>query len=797
MKIKIIIFFCVISNFVSSQNKVFSLEGNISEEGTSLKVEGAIIKIANNEKKEYTYFSVSDSLGNYKINNIEPGNYIIDIKAPFDNAGIEDIIGIYEDLIYNKSIIINPTVLSGVQVVGRKKLIKIDGDKIQVDVESLPGYEADNSMEVLNKVPGVWLDGESIRINGSDQINILINGKQQTLTQSQIFTMLKNIPARNIEKVEIISGGSAKYDATGGSVLNIVTKKNFFDGYNLTFTNDILINDFIGNFNSIFATIQKNKFQIQFSYSFQNTNRYIDEVGTSAYTDQNTNLKYINDYNFNTKMNSIMSSVSYEINKKNNLQLSLNSTFGNSRNNLEEDSKFEGENSFDLKLINRTLNKENLNSLNFEYQIKLDTLGKNIKLNYGYLNGSLVNNMDISNEYQYPDSSTESNFSIAKIPLKGFQNRVSIDLEYPFKKNNFEAGLKFTSGQIENFVSYSDIINGESVFNYISSDSLKYDEKVFAGYSIFTKILNKYTIKAGLRVEHTKYESLNVSNNSSFNNDYTNLLPNLAVSYKNDGFSMALKLTSGLNRPDYNYLNPYQFYINDFRYRIGNGNLKPQTRYTLSLESSPFDFLFVSLGYNRINDMIFVVNKQIENSLVTFQSPENTLSLDDYFINISVFYTLFDNKLSGQINAYGEIFKYNIKEEFITSASDLETSYFSYYSWNNNYKISNKLSLSSSLNIRSNANFYQIEQSSRWRLDLGVNYSLKKDVFNIYARVNDVFNTYNMENTSYFNEFQNSYTRDLNLLLFKFGFTYSLDRGWKNDRKKVETDTEAIERFKN
>ena len=796
LKIKLIIIFLFTTPLYSiGQN--FVVSGVVSyKDQQNVRVSGTTVTLTQVDEDKRIYLSSVDSNGVYLFENIVKGMYEIRVLSSAQ---------IYEDQKMPLHITKDFTSLNfelerqsieieEINVVAKKRLIEAVGDKITIDASQLTGYQTDNGLEILGNAPGIWLDGESIRINGSDETLILINGRQQSISKAQTIALLKTMRANQIDKIELLTGGSSKYDASGGSVINIVTKRNGIDGLKLGITSEGILNDGIGASQNLTANFQSKKFQMQLGYGYQNAFQNSTEIGRSDYLDRGTWTAYNREDSIRLKSHSMSASLFYEISKQQDINLSLTTSLSKKVSVAQQEDVYSGNEVFSLDFNNSVHTKDNLLSAYVDYGLKLDTnLKRTLNFNYGILRGGIKSKMDIINNYGFENGVIDLNRTTADIPLSGMQHKFAADYFQELGSLSIESGLKYSTGHIDNYASYYRLVDANYFFDHQLSDSLRYSEKVLAGYFSNMYKGRKFNFKGGVRLEYTRIRSQNIADGAKFENSYTNVLPFFSVNYLNENFPLTLKLTSGLTRPEYSYLNPFTLYINEFRYRVGNGSLKPQSRYTLAVESSPFDFLFFSIGYNRINDMVFLVNKQTEVPLVIEQRPENALALDDYFANISFYYKVLNGKLFGQLNMYGEIFKYNIKDEFVTSFADLETNKFGYLSWSNNLKVLKNLMLSTTVNYRSKANFYQIMQAKRWRFDLSMSYKIGK-YFTVFSKVDDLFRSYNMNNVSYYNNFNNVYFKDIKQFRVRFGVTYSLDKGIISSRNKDRVQ-EDLERY--
>ncbi|MDG3582869.1 MULTISPECIES: outer membrane beta-barrel protein [Galbibacter] len=808
MKNKVIIFsqlmlgLSLIINNLHAQESLHSIAGVVQVNQSGEPLKNAFVELFKMSDSTFVFAQNTDDQGNFKISRIEKEKYFMRISHPLYAVYISKPINLVHN-VSNKifSLEENTNELDEVIVEATRPIAVLDGDKKSIYVERIPGIEGDNGIELLGKLPGFWIENESsIAFNGSSEVTILINGRRQGFKNSQDLNLLKTIPANNIKKIEVISGGSAKYDADRGTIVNIITKNKAVDGLSVNLSSYSYVNEEISDFQNAYVNLVSGRFSGSASVGYRNSKSYGTENGNIFYdnSDEDTQQDYLKNYDIDSKVLSLYSNLNYKIDQSNELNFNFSSYSTNKQTNIQQQNSYYGEQNFILKFKNLKNAEDNLTSMNLSHTYTKDSSDFKIKSNIGYLTGFIDETQNFENKFITGSTIDSLNKGRAEIPLDGHQFIMGLDFEIPVSVFLIEAGAKYTDSEIENNATYFDDIDGLEMLNGSRSDSLIYDEKVFAGYSLLSTSVGNMSFKGGVRIEHTENASAFLSTQTISANSYTNFLPNFVVSYKTKNLSSALKFTSGLTRPDYVYLNPYEYYISEFSYRVGNPDLKPVKRNTISLENSLFDFLDIDLGYHRYNDMIMLVSRRLENSLYTRTRPENATSINDFYASVGIYYRLLDNKWSGQLSFYGETYNYDIKPQFVTDTRDLDQ--FQYYSvkFNNSYEITPNIEIFNRFSYRSNSTFYQIYQASRWRLDLGVTGNLFNDSLKITAGVDDIFNTYNYDNISYFDGYQNNYETDLSLTRFKLSVVYSFSTGWNKNKKSTSTDnSKEITRFKN
>jgi len=223
----------------------------------------------------------------------------------------------------------------------------------------------------------------------------------------------------------------------------------------------------------------------------------------------------------------------------------------------------------------------------------------------------------------------------------------------------FDAGVKFSYVDNDNEVGYVHLDNGEWVKDDRSNHFI-YQENINAAYASINKKWNKFSGQFGLRLENTISKGHQVTNDSTFKRNYTNLFPTVFLSYdanKNNNFT--LSFGRRINRPNYQDLNPFVWFLDSLTYRIGNPYLLPQYAYNFELRHSYKNGFTTTLNYTITDDVISQLLKQDE--LVTYLIPDNVARLVNMGVavnvpvkpfkwwNMNVFGNVFNNHYTGVI----------------------------------------------------------------------------------------------------------------------------------------------------
>lgn len=436
-----------------------------------------------------------------------------------------------------------------------------------------------SALEVLNNVPSVnvSIEGE-ISLRGSSGVQILINGKPSVLA-SEEGNALGTITADMIDKVEVITNPSAKYEAEGTSgIINIVLKKEERKGIN----GSVTLNTGYPQNHSIGLSMNRrtDKFNLfsQFGVGYRAMPRDNENINRDLRTGT-TILSDGRDFRNETFYNAILGT-DYYINKLNTITLS-----GNFSYEIEDQPSLT---SFELLDADNNLQTawdrtETTSATNPKWQYELQykkefeddedhvllfsTLGRFFgkDLTSEFENASTFGTLDNTQQQ------TETAFSEARYTFQ-------LDYTKPFTdKITLEVGGQYVLTDVSNDFAVTDFIDGEWLPNAGLTNVFEYDQGVLGLYSTGAYEGDKWGIKAGLRLENTVLNTLLATTNESNEQNFTNLFPSFHTSYKfTERFSVQAGYSMRIYRPRLWDLNPFFNIRNNFNIRAGNPNLLPE-----------------------------------------------------------------------------------------------------------------------------------------------------------------------------------------------------------------------------
>ncbi|SFD08086.1 outer membrane beta-barrel protein [Algibacter pectinivorans] len=728
---------------------------------------------------------ITNDNGYFKFDNLSNGEYILSISF----LGFEKYIKtleIKEDKqLGTITLKENVEELNGVTIVAQRPTIKRMVDRLVFNVENST-LSNNNVFDVLKHTPGVLVMNETITVKQGTP-TIYINDRRVNLSSNEVKQLLQGTSASNIKSIEVITNPPAKYEAEGGSVINIITSKNIIAGYNGsiygTYKQGSKFPKYAFGTSHYFKT-KKMNFYLNYSKSpkkeFRNNeesvNFFENNLNTTSWDTDFERVRKSSNQNINTN-------VDYEFNKKNSLSFSASMLLAprkQTQNQVNSTTRvFNANKILDSTFITNNLKvDENLNlAFTLDYIHKFNKEGEKLSVNTHHTAYSFSSFQDVDTKYFLPDNSFLRNnnfqtFSSQEIKLYTSQ----MDYELPIDNSTFfESGIKVSSINSKSELQQNNIINGLKVEDIENSDVFLYDETNFALYTSLSKEWNSWDLKVGLRTEFTNIKGNSLSSNTLNNNKYTNFFPSLHLLHTiNDKNEIYLNYNKRIYRPRYNQLNPYKYFLNDNSYITGNPNLVPQ-----------IDDAF-TLGYTINQKYTFEAYYRYENNPtieITFQDNTNNIlkyvnTNIDRNISYGLDFTSYTAVLNNYWNIYllSSIFYYD--NQFF--AIESENALVNKSQWSLYGQIINYFSFLKDKSLTADVSLFYLssivdgpsEYSSRSSLDINFRKTFWNNKASVNAGITDAFNGLNLsQTTKYLNQDNTSYSRIENRLI-TFGFNY-------------------------
>jgi Outer membrane protein beta-barrel family/CarboxypepD_reg-like domain len=534
--------------------------------------------------------------------------------------------------------------LEEVTVTAQKPFLEQRTDKLIVNVASSPSAVGATAMEVLKKVPGIIVAQDRITIAGKASIMIMIDGKPSQYTDMN--EVLKDMPSTNIDKIEVIKNPSAKYDAAGGAIINIVMKRNANLGTNgsigINFRGSVYDNTDVGRssndvFNGFSPNLainhRKGKFNVFGSYSYANRSVFeLTRIGRIIGKENFENTQFSP---LTALVHTAKAGMDFYADDKNTFGI-LISGFDRDGGNLS-DAMTKVTDVETGKPINsfRTLNDQPTKRSNISYNLNwkhsFDSTGKDLNVDVDYV----VYRLENQNLITITDGNQKRNQSQSvDNPVKFMTAK--LDYTHPFSKNTkLELGGKSSFATIDNDLKFL----RERVLDSKRSNVFNYKENINALYATLNTSFGKnWELQTGLRTEQTvaqgfsKAESKNV-----LDRNYWQLFPSVFLTRKiGKNLGITTSFTRRIDRPSYQQQNPFEFQLDSLTFTRGNPLLKPQLTNELKLQVTFDGQPFFALGYNKTNDVI-IENAPQQDAVTkrTFTTAENLATYNNYFVELN------------------------------------------------------------------------------------------------------------------------------------------------------------------
>ncbi|WP_278377670.1 outer membrane beta-barrel family protein [Chryseobacterium arthrosphaerae] len=502
-----------------------------------------------------------------------------------------------------------------------KQVFKKQSDRFVYDVAASPVAKGNTTFDLLKQTPLLSsTDDKTLKIAGKNNALIYINGRKSNMDAESLVQFLKNTPAENIQKIEVITvpGSEFQVESSDG-IINIVLKKKMSDGLNGNMRMSNTTNKYNGSQASFSANYRKGKLGVSASlsggenieaqtYTLRNGTASTSNESTGDIDDPNKNIGgYLN--------------IDYQLNDNSNLALSWNTWANKSYNstvNLFNTIKDDDGTRYTWSK-NREDARSYNNSLNLNYELKTDSSGSKLNLNAAYLN---------YRRFQFTDNKT----FISDVNMAIGKNSTQVIQDLPQIINNF-SGMADYIQKFKNDLTIS--VGGNYNKTKTDNDSKNityffdpakdpdprpnhfiYDENIYGFYlTAEKKFSDKISGKIGARYEITN--SLGTSDNAPtdalkrIERNYKNILPYLSFNYAiNDKNNISYSFSSRMRRPSFWELNPVKNILTDDNYTQNNPFVKASSTYNQELTYMYKNSYFLILNHSYIQDAITQVPLQ-------------------------------------------------------------------------------------------------------------------------------------------------------------------------------------------
>jgi len=534
-------------------------------------------------------------------------------------------------------------------VTATRALVEVKPDRTVFNVQGTINSTGADAISLLRKAPGVTIDNnDNISVLGRAGVLLYVDGKRLPLTGQDLTSYLQNLPAEQIDRIEIISNPGAKYEAEGNAgIIDIRLKKdkNFGSNGSVSGTysqgqyariNGSASGNYRNKWMNLFANVGANDGEMFHNMDFFSTQNGIqlDETNRMRNHFKSANVRFGTDFFINDQ-NTF------------GFLVSTNNFSGDRRgNNRIAIASLETSGLIDSILISNNISADTRQQQTYNLNYRFDdSKGRTLNIDLDY--GNYDNESERSQPNRYYDAQEQE---LLTEVINAFNTPTQIDIytaridyEQDILGGKLGLGTKLSRIASDNTFLMFDVENGISVRNDRSSNLFDYNENVYAGYVSFVRPINeKWNFSAGLRAEQTDAEG----NLQPFDDDlkeppvilnYLSWFPNAGLTWQvAPTHSLSLNYGRRINRPDYNVLNPFNNQLSQLSYEKGNPFLQPEIVNNVELSYTLKYRYNFKVGYSRTIDQITrLIAPDEQDERASFISWENLADQTIFSLNIS------------------------------------------------------------------------------------------------------------------------------------------------------------------
>ncbi|WP_336127485.1 outer membrane beta-barrel family protein [Mesoflavibacter sp. CH_XMU1422-2] len=693
--------------------------------------------------------------------------------------------------------------LEEVVVTANKPTLKKEVDRLVFNVANTSLVEG-TMLDVLRSTPGVLVLGGNISVKNSTP-TVFINGRKVQLSASEVTQLLENSSANSIQKVEVITNPSAKYDAESGVVLDIVMTKNLITGYR----GNVFSNYTQGVFPRYNAGINQfyktDKVNINLNYNYNQSKINRDNINEINYLDNNNTISenWYSTLNRNTtsKTHNANLNFDYFLSERSTLSLTSNFLylpyFDYLTRGYTTVNDLQGTNNYNFN-VNNNSNDDKYNlgvDLDFVQKFKNES---SLAINVHMTKYDYKRHQQVESQYYFVNSN--SNFDTAFTTDNNQTTDIitsQIDYNTSLSDNSsFSTGIKTSVINTDSGITQFDIDpnTGNTTFNTQNSDTYQYDESIFAAYLDYQIDWEKWSFSGGLRVEQTDIEGQSISTNGLNNQDYLEWFPTLNLSWQtSENINLYTNYKRSINRPDFQDLNPFNFFLNDNTIVTGNPILQPTFTNKFVLGTSIKSRYTFEFYYKDISDQIHEIPIQDNTNNILIYQPTNIGKATDFGLD---FITYFD-----VLNSWSVYFVtsfYNIQEEAFLDNQIVKQDQWSNYSvLSNDFSLLKDKSLSANFTVIYTSKNLQGFKTVDGRLisDLSISKKLFKDKATLSLAFADLFNKQDFTVRTKYGRQDNYNFHNQDNRYVKLGFNYKFGNTslQTNERTKDKKERDRLE----
>jgi ferric enterobactin receptor len=761
LKLNIATIMLLLVNTIAYSQTNGKIWGNVKDSVSHENVSYATVVLTDQQTKAPVKATQTDINGNFVLENLSSGTFALRISY----VGYQDIVK--ADVMINPStsnlnlgnLLISASksnALKEVVVTAKKEALQnIDGKKVFSVNQSLVS-KGGNAADLLQNVPTLQIDGNgNVSLRGSSGVKVLIDGKPSVIADGDITQILQSIPASAIESIEVIPNPSAKYDANGEGIINIILKKNSKPGLNGSVNIGGGTRD---NYNgSANLGYQSSKVNLYGNYSLKNGNTYSNGFQNMTFLKPTDSTRYSNETFPSVTRNKIQflkGGIDYSLSPKSTLGIS--GSF-NSRNthrdevlsidNLADD----GTSLNTSNRYNTTNNNGNSYELDVDYDQHFKKPKEELTFNFSYAYGNFRNWQEYATHINSINGQPVSLLDtplISDIRNKTTNYNIQADYVLPVgKTGQFSAGYR-SQITLGNNDQYASGITGAGTYPvYAFTSFFSSNNQVHALYVNYQDQLANFSYQLGLRGEDShlnatfmSYDANNVLFAEPVKVPSVGVYPNVLLTEKLENNSqLQFTFTNRVSRPTARELNSATDFSDPVNYERGNPGLTPESINSLELGYNKTwqNISFTSsIYYNLINNVIkHIESDEVDGIIITTaenlkRSTTTGLELIGHF---------------DVVKGWGFTANANIYQRDNDAAPQFGIAQNTSLSWNanvtNNITVLQKLSFQIRADYRAADMIVQDKNRPAFGMDAAAKYDFDGNRASLSFNANDIFNS--------------------------------------------------------
>ena len=782
-----------------------TVKGRVLDKSTGHPMEYATVRACILPDSTFVSGCITEPSGQFTME-LEKGRYVLEFQymgfvTSYRNITLDGTKNPYDVGKVNLSP--DSRMLNEVDVVAERSTYEMTLDKHVFNVGKDVGNTAGNAIEVLENIPAVSVDVEgNVSLRGDDGVRILIDGKESGLSGMSTQDALRTLQGDMIERIEVITNPSVRYDAEGSAgIINIILKKDKRQGFNGAVNVRTGYPWMYGA--SLSGNYRLKRWNLFASYGFNNRSNigggvnqtkryYLDTIGAGPDMSFDTIFTQFTNQTTERRMrrmgHNVRVGADYYITDHDIISAAFVFRYGRLETHpvvkYLDEYPLSGTSSYDERAEDY-LENEPMYEVTLDYDKTFERKGRSLKANVRYFTNTEKASSDIT-EKVYPDKNMEQVLSVLYQKTGNDQNmrnlQASFDYVHPFlTKAQWEIGAKYTNRNIN---SLSEVTEKDSIGVYHPLSDYCYDyeykEQVAALYTSIGNEWGRWSAQVGLRAEMTdimtnlKGYAHDGTDSINGGKPYFDFFPSAHVNYSVNEFNQfQVSYTRRIRRPGFWQMSPFRSYNDNRNIRMGNPSLTPtymdsyELGYIHFWDKASFNFTaYYRHGTNMIRSYTY------ENDGVFYSMPINFGKADDFGVELVAQgqMTKWWN-LNGNVNFFRSQFNGKINDKVYDDAT-----WMLFGRAVSKFKVSNWFDLQLTAHIMGPHKEPLGMHKGNWWIDLAVSKEILHGNGTVTFNVRDLFNSRSWGGESWGDGFWQYNTSTWNRRSFSLNFNYRINQ---------------------